>query len=207
MSNYVAQHLAESRALEFFSTELWDEFPTALDTLYGRDADGYTTAVGSLVIPGIYLPDPKVWAVQSGPSTELFKDIGFVSGFVGPTGEASMVGDAANAAIGVGFVWQVNQEFAVSLVLGVAPQKPVTVDGRKLRPEEILRYRASYYAGALANVAFSKFYGRAECWGIRPLGRSSQQSEIRISSEQYALVAVASFEFTVVSKQLFPPHN
>lgn len=204
--NYIEQHLAEAQAIRFFLETMSRDFASVLEELYDVDADGYTTE-SDRVIGGIYLPAPQFWSGQPSPTTDLFKDIGFAHGFIGPTAEAFVVGQAANAAIDVGFVWQMNQPFAASIVFGVAPQDEVEVDGRRLREEEILRYRASYYAGALAHCAFNKFFGRAECWGIRPQGRSSQQTQIETASDQYSLVAVSAFEFEIVTKQLFPPHG
>lgn len=204
--NYIHQHVADAQTLRFLVNILADNFADALEELFDVVAN-YTTASateGEEVIGDIYLPVPSQFLLQSAGSTELYKDAGFVTMFVGPTSPVRKIGGANSTVIDTGYVYQTEQDYAATLIFGVAPQKEVVLDGRKLRDESILRIRATYYAGAIAHVIAQKGFGSVACRGTVPIARSTDQSEIRVSSEQYSTIAVAAYEFTVVTTQLFP---
>lgn len=204
--NYIHQHVADAETLRFLVSILADNFEDALDELFGV-VSNYTVSsatVGEAVVGDIYMPAPRQFLLQSAGTTELNKDAGNVTMFVGPTSAARKIGGANTTVLDTGYIYQMEQDYAATLIFGVAPQKEVTLDGRKLREESILRIRANYYAGAIAHVIAKKGFGSVACRGTIPLARSTDQSEIRISADQYSLIAVAAYEFTVVTTQLFP---
>lgn len=204
--NYIHQHVADAQTLRFLAKILADNFADALEELFGV-VSNYTTASateGEEVIGDIFLPAPRQFLLQSAASTELNKDAGNVTMFIGPTSAVRKIGGATSTVLDTGYIYQMEQDYAATLLFGVAPQKEVTLDGRKLRDESILRIRSTYYAGAIAHVIAQKGFGSVACRGTVPIARSTDQAEIRVSSEQYSTIAVAAYEFTVTTTQLFP---
>jgi len=204
MANYIPQHVAETAALRFIKSALDSSFAADLTSLYDLTADH--TGTGAHVVPGVYLPAPDDWYIQSGPTNDAYKDVGYNIGYILPTSPVRQIGNASNA-LADGFVWQCEQDFAVTMVFGVAPQAELTIDGDVCREEEILRYRASYYAGALAHTCFARLFGNEACRANMPIQRTSDQAEFKISESSYGLLGVAECQFRVYSQQLFPAHT
>jgi hypothetical protein len=211
-ANAISQHVAEDRTTDRLISLLETHLPTDLDTLFARDLEGMTGAPGAGQdpwTPGIYLPNPDVYYRQAAPTSSDDKGIGDVIVYVGPIGRATQVNSTPEGNYGAdGVIWQMEQEFAVSLVFGLSAGQEVAHDLtlRQLRPEEIVRKRASYYAGALAHTVFSRAFGSLEIWGTKPGPRSSGQAELPVDGEEYVLVGISSYEFAVVNNQLFPAH-
>lgn len=204
MSNYVEQHISEMLVCDMLEDILADQFSSECDTLFDRDASQKSGPTGDHV-EGIYLPDPERYFRQSGPSTGQENTVGKVSAYIGPISPAEPIDPTrAESTVADGFVFQCSQLFAVTFVFGRAAQTLPLVNGRKLAEEEAIRYRASYYAGAIAHTIFKHAGGSNVIWGTRPGQRSSEAVQIQISAKQYKLIGVAAYEFTVINNQLFP---
>ena len=211
--NAISQHVAEDRTTDRLASILEANLPADLDTLFVRDLAGLTGTPGASQdpwTPGIALPDPDEYYRQASPTTGSDKGVGDVLVYVGPIGPATQVNSTPENAIGdLGFVWQMEQPFAVTLVFGVSAAQELVFDvlsGREMRPEEITSKRASYYAGALAHTIFSRAFGTLEIWGTIPGPRNSGQAEIPIDGGSYLLVGISSYEFAVINNQFFPAH-
>lgn len=212
MPGYILHQTAERDVVNRLLTVLEAHLSDTLDTLWNRSGNytGSDAALDYDFYEGIYLPDPTQKYRQTGPTTQQQQDVGEPALYVGPTGDAVPTGQKGNAAT-YGAIWEVVQEFTVTIIFGRGGSRTVTdtILGRPLREEEHVRERAVYYLGGLVEVVNARAPAGdfPEVHSITPLGRQAAQVEFELNSGSYPAFGVAAFSFNVTNFQAFPRRN